>query len=123
MDLMLLVLKTGETLVSATEQLEMEPRCHLDRPYLVGGKTKVSLTAWPAHSADQHILLHSDSLLTVCEPSPSVKAMYLKRIGKTLEDFVPKEQPVLLNEDEQVPTGDYVTEDGIDDYEPMYTEV
>ena len=123
MDLMLLMLKTGETLVSATEQLEMEPRCHLERPYSVTGKTKITLSAWPPHAADQHILLHSDSLLTVCEPSPTVKAMYLKRIGKTPEDFIPKEQPVLLNEDEQVPTGDYVTEDEVNDYEPMYQEI
>ena len=121
MDLMLLVLKSGETLVSATEQLEMEPRCHLKQPYLVGGKAKVTLTAWPAHAADQHILLHSDSLLTVCEPSPTVKAMYLKKIGKTLEDFQPKEQPVLLNEDEQMPTlDDYEDDHG---YEPNYQEV
>ena len=124
MDLTLLVLKTGELLVSATEQLDMEPRCHLERPFLVGGKTKVTLTAWPPHAADQHILLHSDSLLTVCEPSPTVKAMYLKRIGKTLEDFQPKEEEeeqVLLNEDEQMPTiDDYEDDHG---YEPNYQEV
>ena len=119
MDLMLLRLKSGETLVSATEQLEMEPRCHLERPYLVSGKTKVSLTAWPEHAADQHILLHSDSLLTVCEPAPTVKAMYLKKTGQKLEDFQPKEEPVLLNEDEQMPN--YIPEG--EDYEPRYEEV
>ena len=118
MDLMLLVLKSGETLVSATEQLEMEPRCHLRQPYLVGGKTKVTLTTWPAHAADKHILLHSDSLLTVCEPNPTVKTMYLEKTGQTLEDFEKKEEPVLLNEDEQMPS--YVSED---DYEPRYQEV
>lgn len=122
MDLMLLVLKTGETLVSATEQLEMEPRCHLERPYLVGGKSKVTLSAWPAHAADQHILLHSDSLLTVCEPSPTVKAMYLKRIGKTEQDFVPKPQPELLQEDEQLPSNFDNYEDNTG-YEPDYQEV
>ena len=121
---MLLVLKTGETLVSATEQLEMEPRCHLERPYLVGGKTKVTLSAWPAHASDQHILLNTDSLLTVCDPSPTVKAMYLKKIGKTLEDFQPKEKPILLNEDEQLPSEDYVRENDFDDdYEPHYQEI
>ena len=123
MDLMLLVLKTGETLVSATEQLEHEPRCHLLRPYLVGGKTKVTLSAWPEHASDQHILLHSDSLLTVCEPSPTVKAMYLKKTGQTEEDFKPKaEERVLLNEDEQMPTLD----DWEDDHgyeEPRYEEI
>ena len=120
MDLMLLVLKSGETLVSATEQLDMEPRCHLEQPYSVSGKTKVTLTAWPAHAADTHVLLHTDSLLTVCVPSPTVKAMYLKRVNKTLEDFKPKEEKVLLNEDEQLPS--YDDYDG--DYdEPRYEEV
>ena len=121
MDLMLLVLKTGETLVSATEQLEMEPRCHLVRPYSVGGKTKVTLTAWPAHAADTHILLHTDSLLTVCEPSPTIKALYLKRTGQKEEDFQPKEEKVLLNEDEQMPSiSDY---DDPNAYQPSYQEI
>ena len=98
----------------------MEPRVHLERPYLVSGKTKVTLSAWPPHAADQHILLHSDSLLTVCDPSPTVVAMYLKKIGKTLEDFKPEPEPVLLNEDEQLPEDlDYQY---TDDYEPRYTE-
>ena len=123
MDLMLIVLKTGETLISATEQLEMEPRCHLNRPYLIAGKAKVTLSAWPAHAADQHILLHTDSLLTVCEPSPTVKAMYLKKTGQKLEDFQPQpqEEQVLLNEDEQMPPiDDYEDDHG---YEPRYEEV
>ena len=121
MDLMLLVLKSGESLISATEQLDVEPRCHLQRPYLIGGKTKVTLTAWPAHASDEHVLIHTDSLLTVCEPSPTVKAMYLKRIGKTLEDFAPKENDkVLLNEEEQMPSIDDYEDDG---YEPSYQEI
>lgn len=125
MDLMLILLKTGETIVSATEQLEYEPKVHLERPYLVGGKTKVTLSSWPAHASDNHILLHSDSLLTVCDPSPTIKELYLKKIGKTLEDFAPKktEEPVLLNEDEQELGGTY--DDFQDDhgYEPLYREI
>ena len=124
MDLMLLVLKTGETLISATEQLEHEPRCHLSRPYLIAGKTKVTLSAWPEHAADQHILLHSDSLLTVCEPSPTVKAMYLKKTNQKLEDFQreEEEEKVLLNEDEQMPTiNDYEDDHGYE--EPQYQEI
>ena len=121
MDLMLLVLKTGQTLISATEQLEHEPRCHLIKPYLVTGKTKLTLSAWPEHAADQHILLHSDSLLTVCEPAPTGKAMYLKKTNQTLNDFQPKEEKVLLNEGEQMPTlEDYEDDHG---YEPVYQEV
>jgi len=110
--------------VSQTEQLEMEPRVHLERPYQVSGKSKVTLTAWPSHTKDQHILLHSDSLLTVCEPSPTVLAMYLERIGKTLDDFKPEPQPELLQEGEQLPDESYIRDnDYDDDYEPNYEEV
>ena len=120
MQLTLLILKDQTTLIAQSEQLEYEPKVHLERPYAVGGKSKVTLTAWPAHSSDQHILLHSDSLLTVCEPSPSVLAMYLKRIGKTLDDFKPEPQPELLQEEEQLPSNDYP--DFEDEYEPRYQE-
>jgi hypothetical protein len=44
MDLALIILKTGETFISQTEQLEYEPKVHLQQPYQVGGKTKVTLT-------------------------------------------------------------------------------
>ena len=121
MQLTLLILKDQTTLIAQSEQLEYEPKVHLERPYVVGGKSKVTLTAWPTHSSDQHILLHSDSLLTVCEPSPSVQAMYLKRIGKTLEDFTPEPQPELLQEDEQLPTGQFDNYED-DEYEPRYQE-
>jgi hypothetical protein len=47
-----------------------------------------------------------------------VRAAYLKKIGKTEEDFTPKEDDkVLLNEDEQLPQDTWV-----DDYEPNYAE-
>jgi hypothetical protein len=123
MELSLAILKTGETLISQTEQLDYEPKVHLERPYLVGGKTKVTLTPWPEHSGDKHILLHSDSLLTVCEPSDTVKELYLKKINKKAEDFLPKEQedePVLLNENEQLPSEEYEDDHG---YQPRYEEI
>ena len=121
MDLALIILKTGETFISQTEQLEYEPKVHLQQPYQVGGKTKVTLTSWPEYTEDEHILLHSDSLLTVCEPTTVVRDAYLKKINKTLEDFQSKEEgKVLLNEDEQMPTiDDYDDDHG---YEPAYQE-
>ena len=64
-----LILLSTLTLISQTEELEMEPRVHLIEPYVVGGKSKVTLTRWPAHTDDVHILLKSDSLLTICEPT------------------------------------------------------
>jgi len=91
---------------------------------LVGGTTKVTLTPWPLYTDEKHILLHSDSLLTVMEPSDRIRDAYLKKIGKTMEDFTPEPQPVLLNEDESVPDGAPVRDTYYDedDYEPRYTE-
>ena len=117
----LLILKSGQILVSQSEEMDYEPKVHLVQPYEVTGKTKVSLLPWPSYTPDTHILLRSDDLLTVCEPSKPILELYLKKIGKTIEDFKEKEPtkepPVLLNEDEEIPGGDF------DEYEPMYTEV
>ncbi len=80
----------------------------------VSGKTKLSLQPWPEHTDDEHILLQSDVLLTVCEPSDKVRDAYLKKIGKTTEDFAPEPQKELLNEEDNVPEGEA--------YEPRYIE-
>ena len=81
----------------------------------VTGKTKSVLTSWPSYTDDEHILLNSDTLLTVCEPNDKIRDAYLNKIGKTLEDFTEAPAPVLLNEEEDVPEPD-------DDYEPKYIE-
>ena len=127
MQLTLVLLKGYQTyLIAQSDQLELEPRCHLFEPMLVSGSSKVTLTPWPLYTDEKHILLHSDSLLTVMEPTDKIRDAYLKKIGKTIEDFTPAPQPELLNEDEHVPEGSpaprdtyYDEEDG---YEPEYTE-
>jgi len=91
---------------------------------VVGGKTKITLAPWPKYTNEKHILLHSESLLTVVDPTDAVRDAYLKKIGKTLEDFTPDPSPVLLNEDDQLPDDSYVRDnDYDDDYEPRYQEV
>ena len=119
MELTLLLLKNPQvTLVSLCEQLEYEPKVHLKKPHVVSGKTKLTLTRWPDHTEDDHVLITSDNLLTVCEASPAVREAYLKKIGMTEEDLKPKEEPkVLLNEEENVPEDEW-----IDDYSPTYSE-
>ena len=88
----------------------------MKQPMVVQGKQKLSLQRWPDHTEDEHVLITSDNLLTVCEPSPKVRALYLDKVGLTEEDLKPKEEEkVLLNEDETVP-------EWIDDYEPSYSE-
>jgi len=114
MNITLVLLKTGVTVVAQTEQLEYEPSCHLIQPMTISGDTKITLKSWPPHSSDEHILLRSEDLLTVCEPTEALVKSYLKKIGKTLEDLKTEPNQVILNE-EQEPDFD-------DDYEPRYIE-
>jgi hypothetical protein len=118
MQLLLLFLKTGQILISLSEQLEMEPKVHLIEPYEVSGKTKLTLTSWPPYSNEKDILMSSDSLLTVVEPDDTIRDLYLKKIGKTLKDIQPKDDKVLLTEGEEIP--EYSEEEP---YEPFYREV
>ena len=118
MNLALILLKTGQTLIADHEMLDYEPKVHLISPYEVTGKTKVVLSSWPSHANDQHILLRSEDLLTVCEPADGIVKSYLKKVGKTEADLKVTPQPVILNEEvqEQIPFDD----DEV--YEPRYIE-
>ena len=116
MNISLLLLKTGEYLISQVEELEYEPKVHLTSPYIISGKTKRLLSIWPLHTDDEHILLNSETLLTVCVPTKDLRADYLKKIGVTEEELVERAKPVMLNEENQ----DWV--DDVDEYEPRYVE-
>ena len=121
MNLALIYLKTGQVLVSRSEELEYEPKVHLIEPYSVSGQKKITLTPWPPYTDDGHILLKSDDLLTVCEPTQEILESYAKKVGADPASFIVKEEdkPVLLNEDE----GQVVIPPEGDDYEdPPYTE-
>lgn len=110
MNLTLLLLKTGTTLVAQTEELEAEPRVHMLCPMEVTGKTKLTLTPWPPHTDDEHILIDSSSLLTIATPNDKLVKAYNSKV-----DVKPTPSPpVLLQEGETVPEGDM--------YEPMYIE-
>lgn len=108
----LLVLMDGTALITYTDELEYEPKVHCWKPHLISGKTKVVLSSWPVHTNDIHVLLNSSSLLTVCDPTPEVLSAYVKKVGQPPTNK--KKEPVLLQEDENVPDGD--------EYEPDYIE-
>ena len=118
MNLSLLILKRGDTLIALCEQLDYEPACHLVKPHTISGKTKLTFTKWPEYSGDDHILINTEELLTVIEPSVEVREAYMKKIGITEEDLKPKAKPVILNEEDETPT--QIEED---DYEPEYLEM
>jgi len=117
MNLLLVMLKTGQTLITLSEELEYEPKVHLIEPHEVTGKTKLTLTPWPPFTEETNILLHSDSLLTVVEPTEKLTQQYLTKINKTLEDLQPKDNRVVLNEEENIPDSPEQ-----EDYEPYYIE-
>lgn len=118
MNLSLILLKSGEYLISQTEQMDYEPAVHLVNPYSIGGKTKPVLTRWPSYTTDTHILFNSDQLFTMCEPTDAIRDAYLKKIGKTLEDLQPKEpSKIMLQENETL-----IDETLDEEYEPQYIE-
>jgi hypothetical protein len=118
MNISLLLLKTGEYIISQVEELDYEPKVHLILPYLVSGKTKPTLSQWPLFSEDDHVLLNSDTLLTVCTPTPEIRNAYMKKVGITEEQLKASQKPVILNEEEVDQDWDH--ED--DGYEPRYVE-
>ena len=122
MQLSLILLKEPDlTLIAQTDEMPAEPRVHLVQPYVVSGKTKITLTRWPNYTDDEDILLHSESLLTVCDPTEKLANLYLEKVGKSVEDMTTEPDRVILNEGENVL--DQMTSPMYnDEYEPRYIE-
>jgi len=115
MKVALLVLESGITLISYTDELEYEPKCHLWKPHTISGKTKVAFSSWPEYSEDDHVLLNSERLLTVCTPTQDILDKYVAKVGKP--PLTKKPEPVILNEEQSLP--EFPADD---DYEPRYIE-
>ena len=125
MSLSLLILKNGLSLVAQTTELDYEPKVHMIKPYSVSVGKNVVLTQWPVGTDDEHVLLRSEDLLTVCEPSEQVIKSYLRKTGLTLKELnkateVPTEEPAV--EPEVLPQQEDLFYDE-DEYEPAYQEL
>ena len=120
MNIALVILKNGITLVSQSDELEYEPKCHLTRPMVVSGDKNLSLTSWPKYTDDTDILLRSDDLLTVCEPTERVLEAYMKKCGIKASDLNSAPKQVILTEEQPTPSQSY--EEDLDEYEPHYVE-
>lgn len=120
MILTLLLLNSGEYLISQTEQLEYEPRCHLKQPYQVTGMSPFELERWPRYTDEEDILLHTEVIKTLCEPTESLVEQYLQKVGMTREEIESQEKKFLTEEDlEELAEKDYpLDENG----EVMYIE-
>lgn len=104
----LLLLNSGEYLISQAEQLDYEPRCHLQQPYQVDGYAPFRLTTWPKYTNEEDILLHTEAIKTLCEPTPELLEKYLETIGKTLEEIEAQTPRLLTEEDlEELAEKDY----------------
>ena len=125
MSLSLLILKSGLSLVAQTTELDYEPKVHMIKPYSVSVGKNVVLTQWPVGTDDEHVLLRSEDLLTVCEPSEQVIKSYLRKTGLTLKELnKPTEQPAEEQETvepEVLPQEDIFYDE--DEYEPAYQEL
>ena len=74
MQIALIILKSGVNIVCMAEQLEEEPSCHMEHPYLI--KDDGTLEPWPRYTNDTDILLYSETIATIVEPDDDIKKKY-----------------------------------------------
>ena len=118
MNLAVALLKSGEYIIAQFEEMEYEPRVHMLRPYTISGTAKLSLSQFPKHTEDEHILIHSDSMLTMVEPTDDLAEAYAKKLGTTLETLKTPPKRAILTEEQAGP----IIDDEYEEREPRYTE-
>ena len=74
MQIALIILKSGVNLVCMAEQLDEEPSCHMEHPYLI--KDDGTLEPWPRYTNDTDILLYSETIATIVTPTAELKKKY-----------------------------------------------
>ena len=74
MQTMIVILKSGIHLISKVEQLEEEPSCHLQDPYLI--KDDGTLAPGPSDTDDVDILIYSEIIATIVNATSVMKAKY-----------------------------------------------
>ena len=74
MQIALIILKRGVNLVCMAEQLDEEPSCHMEHPYLI--KDDGTLEPWPRYTNDTDILLYSETIATIVEPDDAIRKKY-----------------------------------------------
>ena len=74
MQIALIILKSGVHLITKAEQLDEEPSCHMEHPYLI--KDDGTLEPWPRYTNDTDILLYSETIATIVEPDADIRKKY-----------------------------------------------
>jgi hypothetical protein len=75
----LLLLKTGQYVISYVSEMEMEPSVFLSDPMEIVDGT---LHKFPRYSGQRNILLYSDILATLLDPDPEILAKYQESVPK-----------------------------------------
>ena len=70
----LIILKSGTHIITKAEQLEEEPSCHMQDPYLI--REDGTLEPWPLYTTDTDILLYSETIATIVTPTSELKKKY-----------------------------------------------
>ena len=118
MAIKLMLLKTGETLITDAKEVVQEEQVRgymLERPHFIRTQEKTALmesdtgkgnyeldiilTPWMILSSDTSFVITADTVSTICEPIPSVKEMYLNKTTASMEveEEVPLSQTEVLN--------------------------
>ena len=98
----LMLLKTGETLITDAKEVVQEEQVRgylFTKPHYVKTQEKnvlmesdtgksnyeldVLLSPWMILSSDTEYVVSADYIATICEPIPSVKDMYMNKVGDT----------------------------------------
>ena len=74
MQIALIILKSGIELITMAEQMDEEPSCHMQDPYLI--KADGTLEPWPRYTIDTDILLYSETIATIVTPTAELKKKY-----------------------------------------------
>jgi hypothetical protein len=81
----LLLLKTGQYVISYLTEMEMEPSVFLSDPMEIVDGT---LHKFPKYSGQRNVLLYSDILATVLEPDPDILSKYQESVPKDDEELL-----------------------------------
>jgi len=81
MEIKLILLKNGTYLITQLEEMQMEPSVFLSNPMeVIEAIGNVELISYPKHTSQKNILLYSDMLATIVDPSKSLLAKYLEQL-------------------------------------------
>ena len=74
MQIALIILKSGIEIITMAEQMDEEPSCHMKDPYKI--REDGTLEPWPRYTIDTDVMLYSDKIATIVEPTSELKKKY-----------------------------------------------